>query len=207
LNEQIFMKKIFNEIKIGNNKVLDKSIYSEDDLSVIGCLINEEIDQINIIQNLITQIPMYGKNYDWNVGSILQHVNVKHIIELLKSINDPHLYNSIGLAWVFGEYKNTNRCITDFLFNVIEKSTNSDAWWRSAFSLEKLGIEEAVNLLKMSLKTKSFRSLDYYLKNIFDKKSVISILILSNVENIENIIYPKVKKIFLSTNDYASIIV
>ena len=200
------MKRVFKQLESGNYQELDACIFSEAKLKILGGLINANPNHPTIIKELVSQIPKLGRIFDWNVGSILQHTNVYFIIPALHKINDPRLFNSIGLTWVLGEFRNTDRIIIDFLYNVIKNATDSDAWWRAAFSIEKLGIEEAVNLLKMSLKTQKFNSLNYYLDNIKDKKSVISILILSNVENIEQAIYPQIKKKFLNAKDDSTII-
>lgn len=200
------MKTVLKKLKDNDLVILDQQIFSERDLRTLANLLSLEQQEPIIIRNLISQYPAHGKNFDWNMGSILQHIEVSIIIDVLSENTNLQLYNSIGLVWALGEFKNMNRIITDFLYNTIKNSTSSDAWWRAAFSLEKLGLEEAVNLLKMSLKTTKLRELDYYLHALSDKRSVISILILSNVENIERVVYPKIKKAFLETQDDAIII-
>lgn len=200
------MKQIFRQIKSREYKTLSSHIFSETDLKILGELINSNPNRNAIVKNLINELPKFNRNFDWNVGSIIQHVNVEVIIKTLNTLKNPNLYNSIGLTWSLGEFKNTDRAIIDFLYNVIKYATNSDAWWRAAFSIENLGLEEAVNLLKMSLKTSSFKNLDFYLNNIKDKKSIISILILSNVDNIQKHIYPRIKEKFLNAKDDLSII-
>jgi HEAT repeat protein len=200
------MKNILKKLKSNDLVVLDQQVFSEIELRTLANLLNFEESKSIVVRNLVSQLPVRGRNFDWNVGSILQHIEVSVIIDVLKKNTDPKLFNSIGLVWALGEFKNTNRVITDFLYNTIKNSVNSDTWWRAAFSLEKLGLEEAVNLLKMSLKTTKLQELDYYLHTLGDKRSIISILILSNVENIERIVYPKIKKYFLETQDDAIII-
>lgn len=195
------MDKIFKKIKLNNYDALDLWVFSEHDLAILAGLIRKDKGKPGIVQDLILKIPEHSRNYDWNVGSIIQHLDVELVIDVLRSDKNDRLLNSIGLAFALGEFKNTNRVIIDFLYRVIERATNSDAWWRAAFSLEGMGNDEAVNLLKMSLKGAHLRGLDYCLDNIDDKKSVISLLILSNVENIEQVIYPRIKEIFLKTDD------
>lgn len=200
------MKNVLKKLKDNDFIILDQQIFSEADLRTLASLLNLEQSKSIIVSNLISQLPAHGKNFDWNTGSILQHIDTSIIIDILRENTDSQLFNSIGLVWALGEFKNTNRIITDFLYNTIKNSISSEAWWRAAFSLEKLGLEEAINLLKMSLKTTKLRELDYYLHALSDKHSVISILILSNVENIERIVYPKIKKAFLETQDDAVIV-
>jgi len=200
------MENVFNKIKNGDLAILDSQVYSEKDLRVLAGIIGSDLSKSLLVRDLILNIPMCGRNFDWNVGSVLQHLEAELVIDTLRENKDVRLVNSIGLAWSLGEFRNTNRIITDFLFGTIENATNSDAWWRSAFSLEKLGLGEAVNLLKMSLKGAPLRDINFYLDHVDDKKSVISILILSNVENIEQVIYPRIKNIFMQSNDDVTVI-
>lgn len=186
-----------------NLDFLNRIIFCEKELLRIARLILNEKEDVKrtITYNLINRMPSYSKNYDWNVASILQHISPDLVINVFKNVqNVPSFYNSIGLSWVFGEFNRKDQFVLDFLYSVIRYSTNSDAWWRAAFSLENMGVEEAVNLLKRSLKIYKIKNLNYYIKNIQDKKSVIGILVLSSVDNIQNIIYPSIKKIFLSSS-------
>ncbi len=198
--------KVVKDIKKDNFVLLSQRIYSEEELKELAKIIKYSNKEAELVYSLIFNLTKQNRNYDWNCGSILQHLSIDFIIEALKKLNLLELYNSIGLAWVLGEFRNTNRIIVDFLYAIIKNSFDSDAWWRAAFSLEKLGVEEAVNLLKMSLKNKGLRNLNYYLNKLNDKKSIISILVLSNVDNVENKIYPKIKEVFLKSNDCKTII-
>lgn len=209
-NQQITIKKanaIYDHIRLNNLAALECQIYDEEILKLVSQKIVTSKQQNKYLSKLIDSIPGFSKNYDWNVGSILQHLEVKMIIDILKSTKPlSKLYGSIGLSWVLGEFKNTHPFIVDFLYSVIYNSNNSDAWWRAAFSLEKLGIDEAVNLLRRSLKLSNLKSLDYYLHHLEDKKSIICILIYSNVDNIEKKIYPQIKKNFLSATSCSVVI-
>ena len=192
-----------------NLDFLNKIIFCEKELLRIARLILKEKEDVKriIIYNLINRIPSYGKNYDWNVASILQHIPPDLAINIFKNVqNIPSFYNSIGLSWVFGEFNRKDQFVLDFLYSVINYGTNSDAWWRAAFSLENMGVEEAVNLLKRSLKIYKIKNLNYYIKNIQNKKSVIGILVLSSVDSIQNVIYPSIKKIFLSSSSCETLI-
>ncbi len=204
------MIKINKKVINFNLKYLDfleENILSEEVLKMIA----GEIAKINnckeIVFNLMNGLEKGNRNYDWNVGSILQHLDVDLIINFLKDKKDfGKLLDSIGLTWVLGEFNNKNSVIVNYLYKVVEFSKNSDAWWRAAFSLENLDSEDAVNLLKRSLKICELKNLDFYLNRLSDKKSLISILILSNTDNIENKIYPKIKNVFLKTNSLAEIV-
>lgn len=197
-------QKIQSYLLQDNYIFLNKLFFSEIDLfKIAGIILNENIENRKIIiSNLINKIPSNNKEYDWNVASILQHISSDLVISVFKDIPDiPRFYNSIGLSWLFGEYNRKDQFIIDFLYSVINYSTNSNAWWRAAFSLENIGVEEAVNLLKRSLKSEKISTLKYYLKNLNNKKSIIGILISSNVDNIQNVIYPEIKKLFLNSYD------
>jgi ubiE/COQ5 methyltransferase family. len=200
------MEKIYKSIKSGNVTPLEKRVFSEFDLRELGKHIQADAGKDKIIANFINHIPESNRFFDWNIGSVLQHLDVQIIIKILSGEFDQRLYNSIGLAWALGEFRNTDRNITDFLYRAVKNATISDAWWRAAFSLEKLGLEEAVNLLKTSIKTKKLYNLEYYLNRLGDKRSIISILVLSNVDNIEYKIYPKIKSTFLMSKDDTTII-
>ena len=195
------LNKICNSLGKGNFSVLSKDIFSELDLREIAEMMQNRAKNSGFVFDLINSIPIQGREYDWNAGSIIQHFDTRSVIDALSRIQDPRLYNSIGLSWVLGEFRNTDRIITDFLYNILKKSLDSDAWWRAAFSLEKLGLDEAVSLLKMSLKNTVIKNLDYHLANLHDKRSVVSVLVLSNVDNIEHEIYPKIKSTFINSID------
>lgn len=191
----------------GDLQYLDSEIFSEHRLFEISKDIDLLEDRLSFIKGLILSIPKFGRIYDWNIGSIIRHFESSLIIDILKSIDDwNRFYGSIGLVWVLGEYNNHHPIIIEFLQNTLKKTKDSDVWWRSAFSLERIGVGDAVNLLKRSLKNNHLNQLEYYFENIGDKKSIISILILSNIDNIEKEIYPKIKNIFLNTNDTSKII-
>jgi HEAT repeat protein len=199
-------KNIFFDIKCDNFNSLSTRVYSEEELKTIGQLTNKDRKRAELVKSLIINLPSSNDNYDWNIGSILQHIDADLIINILKKIDQKQLYGSIGLTWVLGEFKNTHPLIIDFLYSTVKNSTNSNSWWRAAFSLERLKIEEAVSLLKISLKHHKLNDIDFYLKNLDDKKSIIAILILSSVDSIENKIYPKIKKTFLESNSNEVII-
>lgn len=202
-------KKIHDHLFSNNYDFLDKTIFSENRLLQIANIISNETEknQNIIINKLISKIPIYKKVYDWNIGSILQHIAPDLVISNFKNTkNLTDFYNSIGLSWVLGEFNRKDQFVIDFLYLVINSSTDSDAWWRAAFSLESIGVEEAVNLLKRSLKAAKINNLKYYFNNISDKKSIISILTLSNVDNILQIIYPNIRKIFLTSTDTSTLI-
>lgn len=200
-------KLLLSKIMDGNLEHLDGKIYSEAILGSLASNIAKLDSYQEVVTKLITEIPLSSRIFDWNVGSILQHFDPISVLDIFKKIdNHSPYYNSIGLSWVFGELDLKDQKVIDYLISIVNYSTDSDAWWRAAFSLEKLEFDDAVNLMKRSLKMNELKSIESYLSNISDKKSVICTLVLSNVDNIERIIYPRIKKIFLRSNDIPTLI-
>ncbi len=202
-------KDIIELIRKNNGSFLRTKMYPEDFLRELAKDLISKQESCEIAQYLIRHMSAspYNKNFDWNTGSILQHFNPKMVIGEFERISDKHhLYGSIGISWVLGEYKIKHSEVIRFLYDVIEKTDNSEAWWRAAFSLEKLEIEDAVNILKRNLRKKKVRPLESCLKSISDKRSVIGILIHSDNKTIEEKIYPRIKKILLNSKNTLELI-
>ena len=92
------IKKIFVGIVKGETNLLERKIFSEIDLRSIARLIDKIKDQDRVVYNLIHDIPKRNKNYDWNVGSILQHLSVDLVIDFLNIIKN-HYY-IVLLVWL-----------------------------------------------------------------------------------------------------------
>ncbi|MCX6738843.1 MAG: helix-turn-helix domain-containing protein [Candidatus Parcubacteria bacterium] len=201
---------VYKFLKSGSFDMFRKNMLSEEVLKQISVLILENESSVewqSLIKKILLGLPVETRVYDWNFGSLVQHFPSTEVVKIFKTIGQTSpFYNSIGLSWVFGEFGIKDVFIIDYLRSVVLWASDSDAWWRSAFSLEKLGSDEAINLLKRSLKQTSLKSIDFYLQNLQDKKSVIALLLLCNVENIENKIYPKLKELFLETKDRSVLI-
>ncbi len=192
---------------IQNTGSLDQAVLSERELKMISQIASSKYSRISFIMELLQGILNYGRNYDWNCGSILQHFNSELIIDALKKIeNLPRYYNSIGLAWVLGEINRKDSVVVGYLRDVVRFASDFEASWRAAFSLENLQIEEAIVLLKRSVKIDEGKDLEFYISNIKNKKSIIAVLLKSNTENIQTTIYPQVKEIFLKSKDTPEII-
>lgn len=200
-------KKHIDDVKYieitSNPHLLDSRILSENDLAIISEIIKKKRNSHKYLLDLVALIPEFSKSFDWNMGSILQHFDPEIIIDTFKKIeNLPKYYNSIGLVWVLGEIGLKDQFVLDFLHNTLRCSTNSDVAWRAAFSIENLEKDEdAIVLLKRSFKIDSLNDITYYLNNIQDKKSVVGVLLKSDTDNTQKIIYPKLKEIFLTTKN------
>ena len=82
-----------------------------------------------------------NKNFDWNVGSILQHFDAAKVVNILKGVNNVeriYLYDMIGIMWVLGEFKFKDQFVIELLQDTIKYTRNPEVWWRAAFSLEKI---------------------------------------------------------------------
>jgi hypothetical protein len=200
--------KLFNiyndELRTLNFKIYNSVILNEIELLEIVNIIKANNDVAGFVKRLLKfcySEENYTQILDWNVGSTIQHFNSKYVIDAFKSIDSELIYNSIGLTWVLGEFKIKDEKVIEFLYDCVRKSTNSEVWWRAAFSLELLGQEKAINFLKRSLKQNNLESLDHYLNNIQSKKSVIGILLLSSNSNVKKHIFPKLKNFFNESLD------
>lgn len=158
-----------------------------------------------MFKNLATQNP-YSKALDWNIGSTVQHFDPRAVIDAFKASNPSDLLDSIGLTWVFGQFGIEDEIVIDYLYEVVDRFQNPEAWWRAGFSLERLHREEALTFLKRVLKSKVVESLPRYLESLSDKRSVVGILLLVNSRNIQEEIYPSLKSTFMDTNETLQLI-
>lgn len=202
-----------NELRKRKPSTYQKQLFSEEQLQELADIIQKKEKDLCVFVQQLFWILIKDKNQhkclDWNIGSTLQHFNPIIVIRAFKALNESsrhYLYDSIGLTWVLGEFNIRDKSVLEFLRNVIEECRDSDVWWRAAFSLEKLGQGDAIHYLKNSLKSKEIKSLEYYFDNIENKESIIGILVLSNNQNIKETIYPKIKEIFLYSNNQHKLI-
>lgn len=193
--EIVLTRHILESIDNNDYSFLSSQKFSEDQLKNIAIGIKKR-DYKTIMYNLIMNyIEVYNNNnYDWNMGSILKHLDFEVIISILENLDvnkKPFLYDSIGFTWLLGEANSKNKIVIDFLENVINYSRNSTAWWNAAYSLKEIDNRNAVNILKKKVLEGDLKDVNYYLDNLKDKKSVIAILLHSDIMVVKNIIYPK----------------
>ena len=168
--------------------------------------IKRQEDPTLILVELLRQLPASNYDYDWNMGSLLRYFEPQDLVEALSKVAfRARLYDSVGLAWVIGVYRNHNAELISFLQNIVHESRYSEAWWQAAFSLQSLGQGQAVNLLRRSIKKSSIKSLDYYLSNIENKEAVIGVLVQSTGQNIAAQIHPRLKDVLLNSTNQAEI--
>ena len=191
---------IKNKIKNLDFNFLDDQELPETKLKKIAQLIplNKEGDKI--IYSFLEKIPNYGKNYDWNVGSIFQHIHPNKIFIEFKKFDSRKFLDSIGLSWVFGEFNLKDEFILNYLYDILNESKNESAWWRAGFSIGKIKKINSVALLKNSLKSRGIKKLNYYLNNLDKETSIIGILLSADKISLKEIIYPKLKIKFLDKN-------
>lgn len=202
-----------NELKKQRISSYQERLFSEEQLLELANIIQREETDLCVFVQQLLQILIKDRNQhkylDWNIGSTLQHFDPIIVIRAFKALKKSsrhYLYDSIGLAWVLGEFNIKDKAVLEFLRDVMEECRDSDVWWRAAFSLEKLGQGDAIHYLKKSLKSKEIKTLEYYFDNIENKESIIGILVLSNNQNIKETIYPKIKETFLHSNDQCKLI-
>lgn len=198
--------EIANRFFVADYQPLSHVYLSENQLEEIAKILLNKSSIDFTVEAILSEIPNNNRCFDWNAGSILRHFPVDTVVRALGSTGWEKLYNSIGITWVLGEYRNKHRTIIDYLRGTVNYANNSDAWWRAAFSLEQLDQGEAINILKMSLKYQNLGNLSDYLNTLDDKKSVIGVLVLSNVDNLENIIYPTVKRRLFETKNISELL-
>lgn len=182
---------------------LKRALVEDEQIMQIADCINSSVFKDEIIQQLLTNLCDLNhiEICDWNIGNLLARLHTQTFIDCFhKFHNKFYLYNSPGFVWAVGEHNSKNIELISFLYKVIQKSRNSDAWWQAAFSLETLIGINPITLLKASLKQDGFCKLSQCLESIYDKRSVISILLQATNNSIRNNIYPMIKSTLLSTN-------
>lgn len=170
-------------------------------LKIAEKLKKENFD-VSVLINIILHNNI-NENCDWNIGSILQHFDYNEIISALQNVSlsrRGYLYDSIGFCWALGECPYKNEQVIEFLYEVINNGRNSESWWRAAFALEKITGKNAINNLKRSLKNYGAISLEDSLNDLSDKKNVINVLLNANSNVIREVIYPRLKERFNSSN-------
>jgi hypothetical protein len=187
---------VWTSLRSGSYAALDEQMLAEPVLKRIADEI-KKTDSFGTLFHLIDEIPRRGNNFDWNVGGILQHFEADGILSAMQLVGDGStLYDSVGVAWVIGQKRNRNAPFVNHLYATIEHAKSSDAWWQAAFSLEHLGEDNAINLLKRSIRTSPLRSLEYYLNRLDDKRSLIGILLLCDTGS-RAAICAKIKEVLL----------
>jgi ubiquinone/menaquinone biosynthesis C-methylase UbiE len=164
--------------------------------------IQTQDDPVAVLVSLLRQLPASSYTYDWNMGSVLRYFSPDNLVDALSMVEFPaRLYDSVGLTWAIGIYRNQNPKLIAFLENAVRESRYSEAWWQAAFSLQALGRGQAINLLRRSIKKSSVKSLDYYLSTMSSKESIIGVLVQSTGQNIAAQIHPRLKEILLTSTD------
>ena len=200
------MKSILKEIIKGNYSALGTKIFSEKKLKELAVLILNIKERELLLTKIILSIPKNNYAYDWNCGSLVQHFDSSLVTKIFLSIGSSKFYESVGLTWAFGELNSKDPIIINYLYEAIKNSNNHESWWRAAFSLEKLGLEQAVNCLKINLEKRREYSLEHCLENLHDKKCIIGLLLCSDSDNIKNIILPTIEEKLLISNDTKTIV-
>lgn len=144
----------------------------------------------------------YRSYYDWNASSILQYFDLYLVMEAIHQFSDRRpIYESIGLASILGEYRRRNDPVVSHLRAVVAEAKNPKAWWRAAQSLEMIGVDDAVSLLKRSVRFSALRDLDWCLDNLHDYRAMINVLVLCDRKDTGQLIFRKAREILLKSRD------
>ncbi|ACV33713.1 HEAT repeat domain-containing protein [Accumulibacter sp.] len=137
------------------------------------------------------------RTYDWNCGSLLQHAPAEPLFSSIPADGAlrTRLRESIGLTWCLGQFLLRDQRIIDFLEETVALADNPQSWWRAAFSLERIGLVEAVSYLKAALKYQGVPDLDLCLNSLGNEKSRIGILLQSDSRNLEKAIIPRLRAV------------
>ena len=196
-------------LEIENNDLssfYEDKISEKDLLTIATKLKKNELENIKILFDHIIENNV-NENCDWNIGSTIQHFNIQNIMNYICSLpkdKKSYLYDSIGISWAIGDSESKDERVIEFLYDILDYSTNPDSWWRAAYSLENLIGKNAINLLKRSLKHDKTYNLDNCLSDLSNKRKVIGLLLNANSLEIKDKIYPELKKQFyesLEKND------
>jgi len=184
-------------------KRLSSKIVSNEELVTLSTFIQNNKASGKLIHSLLDGIDEYNEEYDWNIGNIFQNLNPLEVIREFKKFNRVRFVNSIGLTWAFGEYGIKSETIVDYLYLVLNSSTNDIAWWRAGMSIGKIENINSVALLKSALKSRGVKPLTHYLANLDKRSSIIGVLLCSTSLSVKQQIYPKLKSVFL--NDHSKL--
>lgn len=189
---------LWSRLREGDFAALDESVLSDDEQARLAGKIKSEA-AFGEVFHLIDALPAHGKTYDWNVGGMLQHFDADLVISAVQHVgSSTALHESVGLSWAFGQFRNRHQSVVDHLYATVRQARDAEAWWQAAFSLEKLGVDDAVNLLKRSLKQESVPTIERCLKSLEDKRSLVALLLQCG-EDTPALLYPKVKKAFMGS--------
>jgi HEAT repeat protein len=166
---------------------------TEDRLRRIAQQIQTHPETVSLQRKLLIAVPDENAHFDWNVGSLVPHWPPEVVADIIGTISlDPsreRWYSAIGLTWALGELGSLDPRIIDFLQQAVHhQQTAADAWWRAAVSLERLGVADAVDLLKASLRGQPTQSVGHYLGNLSDRRSVIGLLLTVEAAALPNVV-------------------
>lgn len=187
----------------------DRMFYEYELIDLAQLVITNETDLGAFLRAMFAALAgqqPYSKALDWNIGSTVQHFDSRVVIDAFKTSDPSRLLESIGLTWVFGQFGIKDEAVVAYLYEVVDRTSNPEAWWRAGFSLENLQQEEALTFLKRVLKSKGLKPLTYYLGALADKRSIVGILLLCTSKNIRDDIYPSLKSTAVETDNTAELI-
>ncbi len=191
--------ELFIQVSQGNIEVLKSASLEADLAGQLGRLINPRHDLYEKL--LLGTFTIEKEWYDWNIGFILPHLNIDHVIPILRSQKNA-LRRSEGIAWGLGESGCDDPDIVDFLFRVCEECQDYDAWWCAAEALDKLNAGDSVDIKKRTLTKPEWQDLEYCLANLAQRPAVIGVLRQATVANTTEVILPACRKALDATDKH-----
>ncbi len=192
---------IIEDLRSGNFVPLSSSYFSEEKLKELAKILRAESLFIQIISQLFQCFEReFSREFDWNCGSLIQHADPEIVFSQIP-VDDSlrsKLQNSIGLTWCLGQFHLRDQRAVDFLEEAVERATNPQSWWRAAFSLEVLGLVDAVSYLKSALKYQGIPKLQDCLAELGNERSRIGILLHRNSSDLHEHVFPRLKDLVCS---------
>lgn len=173
----------------GDYRFLAGEILPPESIDLLFEKISKNGDVFHILKRMIIHILSSNIFTEWNCSNLIAKVDSEVLASVISSIDDVRIYNSEGLTWAVGELHSRDETLVNYLHKTVQLSNNDKSWWNAAFSLEHLGLEKAIPLLKSAIKKESIKSVEECLDDLSNRKSVISLLIQANIDTTKNVIY------------------
>lgn len=186
----------------GDFSAFSERLWSEAQLRAVAETIRSSASY-GAIYRLIDSLPGRTDLYDRNIARLLWFFDIGLVIESLRHAGSSaeRLRESAGLAWVLGESGRRDGIVIEHLTNVVHRAVSGRAWWFAAWSLEKLGAGDAVNLMKRSLVLGGTEDLKTYLRDLSDYRSIIGILLAASDRELTTVVPRRLTAVLTRSKD------
>jgi SAM-dependent methyltransferase len=192
---------MIKDLVSGNIAPLSSSYLSEEKLKELAELLTAKSLFKTVILRLFQCFEgEVSREFDWNCGSLIQHADSEVVFSQIPMDGSLRLQliESIGLTWCLGQFHLRDQRVVDFLEETVEHARNPQSWWRAAFSLELLGLVNAVSYLKSALKYQGIPKLHDCLAKLGNERSRIGILLHINSSDVQEYVFPRLKDVVCS---------